>query len=289
MKPSVLALAVVLPVAILSGPAQGLASPILGEDLASFTVLGASTVTNVPTSAIVGNVGVWSSGGANAITGFLSSPGVGFDDPQVTDGQVHAGSTLAESAQGQLTTARADLAGLMVAPEFTFNQGAELGGFTLTPGIYSFASSALVTGTLTLNGMDDPNARWVFLIPTTLTTATDSVVNMINTGSGASLFWDVGSSATIGTNSTFLGNILALTSITMNTGATNACGRALADEAAVTLDSNSLSRTCTGILAGSNGLDGALAAAPVPEPSSLILFGSGLFGIAVWRKFKKNG
>ena len=86
------------------------ADPILGSDLASFTVLGASTVTNVPTSTIVGNVGVWSaSGGANAITGFLSSPGVATPDPQVTGGEVHAGTSLAQLAQAQLTTARNNL------------------------------------------------------------------------------------------------------------------------------------------------------------------------------------
>jgi hypothetical protein len=92
------------------------ADPILGSDLASFTVLGASTVTNVPTSTINGNVGVWSSGGANAITGFLSSPGVAVSDPQVTGGQVNAGTALAQSAQGQLTTARNDLASLALGP-----------------------------------------------------------------------------------------------------------------------------------------------------------------------------
>src|SRR4030066_1670164 len=94
---SILALAVI---GAFCGASPAWAAPILGSDLASFTVLGAETVTNVPTSTIVGNVGVWSSGGANAITGFLSSPGVAVSDPQVTGGQVHAGAALPPAAPG---------------------------------------------------------------------------------------------------------------------------------------------------------------------------------------------
>src|SRR5688572_1085944 len=102
-------LAIPLCVALAYAPSQGWAMPILESDLASFAVLGSSTVTNVPTSTVVGNVGVWSPGGANAITGFGSSPGVAVADPQVTGGQVHAGTALAQSAQGQLTNAFANL------------------------------------------------------------------------------------------------------------------------------------------------------------------------------------
>jgi hypothetical protein len=106
--------------------------------------------------------------------------------------------------------------------------------------------------------LGNANAAWVFQMASTLITSPNSVVNVINTGSGAGVFWNVGSSATIDVNTTFLGNILAQTSITMNTSATDVCGRALANTGAVTLDQNSLSGICTGVLAGSGGLSGGL-------------------------------
>jgi hypothetical protein len=274
-------------------PAYG--GPILGSDLASFTVLGSSTVTNVPTSTIVGNVGVWSSGGANAITGFNSLSGVAVSDPQVTNGLVHAGTALAQSAQGQLTTAITNLSSLgggLLLP-------ADLTGLTLAPGVYTIpAGTTNLSGTVTLDGEGNANAAWVFQMPSTLITSPNSVVNMVNTGSGAGLFWNVGSSATIDVNSTFLGNILALQSITMNTTATDVCGRALASNGAVTLDQNSLSGICTGMLAGSGGLSGGLdvssdgsvtilpssPVATVPLPSPLILMGLGLAGLVLRRR-----
>ncbi len=118
--------------------------------------------------------------------------------------------------------------------------GQNLGGLTLTPNVYCFTSSAALTGTLTLNFQGNPNALFLFKIGSTLTTASGSSVVLTNTGSATcptNLFWQVGSSATLGTGSTFDGNILALTSITMTTGA-NLTGRALARNGAVTLDTN---------------------------------------------------
>jgi len=261
------------------GPGAALATPILGSDLASFTVLGGSTVTNVPPSTIEGNVGVWSSGGANAITGFNSSPGVATSDPQVTGGSVYAGGALAQSAQGELTTAINDLASLGPGTTLT-NADLTLAG-TLAPGVYTVpAGTTNLSGMLTLDGGGDANAFWVFQMPSTLITSPNSVVNIINTGSGAGLYWNVGSSATIDTNTTFLGNILASASITMNTTATDFCGRALASTGAVTLQQNSLSGTCSGMLAGSGGLNGGSAVSvPVPAPPTLPLLVLGLAGV----------
>jgi hypothetical protein len=289
-----------LPVAMAS---SALATPIMDPELASFAVLAGSTTTNVPTSTIVGNVGVWSSGGANAITGFISSPGVAVSDPQVTGGTVQAGTANAALAQGQLTTA-SNLLGSM-GPGTLLSS--DLAGLTLSPGIYTVpAGTTNLSGTLTLDGQGNANAAWVFLMPSTLITSPNSVVTTTNTGSGAGLFWDVGSSATIDVNSMFLGNIFALDSITFNTGATDFCGRALAQTAAVTLDQNSLfNGDCMGSLAGSAGLSGGLDVSFLPdgspqvsvlppeavnnvsEPSTFSILGFGLL-ILLWGFAKKG-
>lgn len=121
-----------------------------------------------------------------------------------------------------------------------------MGGLTLTPGIYTFSTSAQLTGTLTLDGEGDADAVFIFQIGSTLTTASSSGVSTINSAQACNVFWQVGSSATLGTSTQFEGNILALTSITANTGA-NIYGRLLARTGAVTLDDNDVEiATCTG-------------------------------------------
>jgi hypothetical protein len=222
----------------------------------SFAVLAGSSVTNTGSTTIHGNLGVWP--GA-VVTGF--PPG------NVSGGTTHANDGVAMQAQSDLTTAYNFAAGESCGNSLT---GTDLGGLTLTPGVYCFSSSAQLTGALTLNAQGNPNAVFVFQIGSTLTTATASSVVFINGGQGDSVFWQVGSSATLGTSTAFAGNILALTSITLNTTASIQCGRALARNGAVTLDDNLVSIDTEGCETSTTG-------GTVPEPSTaslLLLIGA---------------
>jgi hypothetical protein len=205
---------------------QAMGGSLLGS-ADGFAVLGSSTVTNAGPSVITGDLGVWP---GTAVTGF---------PPGTLNGVLHAGGPVAMQAQSDLTTAYNALAGMPVDLVLTV---VDLGGMTETPGVYFFASSAQLTGTLTLDFQGDPDARFVFQIGSTLITAVGSSVQTINGGDGSNVYWQVGSSATIGTNTAFEGNILALASITLNSGATILDGRALARNGAVTIASNTLTR-----------------------------------------------
>jgi Ice-binding-like len=256
--------------------------PIL-QTAASFAVLAGSAVTNTGSSVITaGDVGV---SPLTAITGF--PPGMVTGAP----GTIHSADGVAQQAQTDLTTAYNTLAGEAVTKVLT---GTDLGGLTLIPGVYFFAGPAQLTGKLTLNAQGNANAFWVFQIGSTLTTASASSVVIINQAAKADngLFWQVGSSAMLGTTTDFEGNIVALTSITLGTGATDDCGRLLARNGAVTLDDNTISIGCTaGDVAkerGSGGLSGGLSGGgtppPVPEPGTLTLAACGIFGLLVLRR-----
>ncbi len=285
----------ILPFTVIGAMAAApvMATPLLDADLASYAVLGASTVTNIPNSSVAGNVGVWSSGGANAITGFISSPGNSVFDPQVSGGTVQAGTTSGVSntmqAQLQLTSAINNLSSLGIGTL----EPADLGGLTLTPGVYTVpAGTTNLSSTLILDGQGNANATWVFELPSTLITSPFSSVQILNTGTHAGVFWNVGSSATIDNNTTFLGNILAHTSITLNTAATDVSGRLLASTGAVTLSQNILSQSNGGLSGGLNvsplGSVSFLPFVPVtsvPELSTYLLL---LLGAAViWLKSGK--
>jgi len=192
----------------------------------NFAVLGGSTVTNTGSTVVYGDLGVHP---GLAISGF--PPGL------VTGGTIHAGDGATLQAQSDLTAAYVTLASDAPTQDLT---GQDLGGLTLTPGVYRFSSSAQLTGTLTLDALGDPGAIFVFQIGSTLTTASNSSVVVLNNAGDCNIFWQVGISATLGTTTAFKGNILALTSITLNTGAT-VSGRILARNAAVTMDDNDVS------------------------------------------------
>jgi type VI secretion system secreted protein VgrG len=201
-----------------------LGAPALGT-VGSFAVLGGSTVTNTGATTIEGSLGV--SPGL-AITGF--PPGL------VSGGTTHAGDAVALQAQTDTATAYDALAAQACTVDLT---GKDLGGLTLVPGVYCFSSSAQLTGALVLDAGGKSDAVFVFKTASTLTTASNASVRVINGGSDCNVFWKIGSSATIGTGTAFAGSILALASITLTTGAT-VSGRALARTGAVTMDDNAI-------------------------------------------------
>lgn len=185
-------------------------------------MLGAQTVTNTGATIINGNLGV---APGTSITGF--PPGI--VEPPST---IHDDDAVANQAQADALNAYNVAAGLPSTP-----LTGDLGGQTLVAGVYNYDSSAGLTGTLTLDAQGNPNARFVFQIGSTLTTASDSDVSLINGAQVCNVFWAVGSSATIGTSTNFVGNILAVTSITVTTGAVSN-GGLYALNGAVTLDDN---------------------------------------------------
>ena len=207
-----------------TSPALAATVPPLGT-AGNYAVLAGTTITNTGTTAIVGgDVGV---APLSAITGF--PPGTVLL-PNIK----HPGNDApTQQAKIDLITAYNDAAGQGPATTLT----GDLGGQVLTAGVYTYPSSAGLTGTLTLTG--SATDIWIFQIGSTLTTATDSRVVFTGGGLPCNVFWQVGTSATFGTNSDISGNVLALVSITMNTGAKLA-GRALARNGAVTLDTNAI-------------------------------------------------
>jgi hypothetical protein len=209
-----------------TGPCQGGGVPpvALCPFIGGFSVLAGSTITNTGSTVVSGDVGV---SPGTAVTGF---------PPGIADGTIHSADGAAAQAQAALTAGYVDAAGrsggIAVAGDLT--------GKTLTAGVYKSTSSLEISGDVTLDAQGNSNAVFIFQISSTLTTGSGGHVILANGAKACNVFWQVGSSATLGTNSVFKGNILALASITVTTGV-NLEGRALARNGAVTLDTDVIS------------------------------------------------
>jgi hypothetical protein len=230
-----------------AGSAQAATAVPLGT-AESFVVLAGAGITNTGPTTLNGDLGT-----------FPTTTVSGSSSLTIT-GTNHGGDAVTQGAKTALVNAYNVAAGQ--GP--TSPIAADLGGRTLLPGVYNSASSIGLTGALTLDAGGDPNAVFVFQAGSALTTASASLVNLVNGAQSCNVFWQVGSSATLGTGSNFRGTILALTDITVTTGATVE-GRVLARNGAVTLDTNTITRSACSALVASPSATPSASATPSPS------------------------
>ena len=210
-------------VILLSQDARAVQTPVALGSASTYRVLAATTVTSTGATVVNGDLGL---SPGTAVTGF---------PPGIVNGVTHVADAAAAQAQLDLTTAYNDAAGRTVG---AITVAGNLGGQILVPGLYKSSSSlAISSGDLTLDAQGDPNAVWIFQMGSTLDTTVGRQVILSGGARAENVFWQVGSSATIGVGSVFKGTIMANVSITLATGAT-LDGRALARTGAVTLDGN---------------------------------------------------
>jgi ice-binding like protein len=232
---AMVSIAFVIAIGAMSGRAANAAivpTVVLGT-AASFSILAHTTVTNTGPTTVNRDLGI--DAPLTSVTGF---------PPGIVAGSIHAGDAVAGQAKLDLTNAYGDAAGRGSTATY-----GDLVGLILVGGVYTLSSLTTdLSGNLTLDGQNDPNSVWIFKSPSTLITGSTSSVRLINGASPCNVFWQVSSSATLGTGSSFVGTILALTSITVTTGVT-VDGRTLARNGAVTLDSDTfISTSCQTIL-----------------------------------------
>ncbi|MBM7026455.1 ice-binding family protein, partial [Clavibacter zhangzhiyongii] len=218
---------------------------------ASYSVLAGQGVTSTGPTTLAADLGTSPSA---AVTGF---------PPGVVGGATHAADAAAGQAQSDLTTAYDDAAGRPT----TAAVPADLVGATLTPGVYTAGGPLGLTGTVTLDAQGDPAAVFVIQAPSSLTTASSSRVALVNGAQACNVFWQVSSSASLGTNSGFSGSILALTSVSVGTGAT-VDGRALARNGSVTLDDDAFVASTCGSSTSPIGSGTTPVVTPTPAPSA---------------------
>jgi uncharacterized protein YkwD len=228
---------------MVAAPAQAKPSSLALRAAEGFSVLAGSTVTNTGPSLVSGDLGLHP---GSSVTGF---------PPGRVAGSQHVGDVSAQRAKADLTTTYNAVAG----NPYTATSPPDIGGRTFSPGVYRSGAvpSLGLTGRVTLDGQGDPQAAFIFQIPSTLVTASGSSVRLVNGAQACNVYWQVGSSATLGTGTALQGNVLALTSISANDGA-SVNGRLLARNGAVTLINNRITRPLCSTWAGS---------APAPPPA----------------------
>jgi hypothetical protein len=247
---------------------RAIADPIAVDlgSASSFAVLAGSGITVTGPTTITGDIGTFPT---TSITGLGNVTLNGTND---------AGNADTQQAKSDLSTAYNNAAGQTSGT--SYNGGFDLVGQTLTSGVYNDGSSLFLSGTLTLDAQGNPDAVWIFQAGSTLITASDSTIVLTGGAQACHVFWQVGSSATLGTDTSFVGNILALTSITLDTGAT-VDGRLLAQNGAVTLDNNSITMAvCNSDTTGASG-----GTSSVPETgSTLLLSGSAVLALLAFKR-----